>query len=87
MTKIDRVLAALATGEQLTAKQIEARFQVANPTATIHQLRTEGFAIYCNKSTNAKGEVKMKYKLGKPSRAVVAAGYATLSSMGYAPFN
>lgn len=87
MTKIDRVLEALATGEQLTAKQIQARFQVGNPSALVHQLRSEGFAIYANKSTNSKGEKRTKYKLGKPTRAVVAAGYATLSNMGYTPFN
>lgn len=87
MTKIDRVLEALATGEQLTAKQIQARFQVGNPSALVHQLRSEGFSVYANKVTNSKGETRTKYRLGSPSRAVVAAGYATLSSMGYQPFN
>jgi len=87
MTKIDRVLEAFQNGENLTAKQIQARFQVGNPSALVHQLRSEGFAIYANKSTNSKGESRIKYRLGKPTRKVVAAGYATLSSMGYQPFN
>jgi hypothetical protein len=87
MTKIDRVLEAFENGENLTAKQIQARFQVGNPSALIHQLRSEGFAIYANKSTNSKGESRIKYRLGKPVRKVVAAGYAALSSMGYQPFN
>ena len=87
MNKIDRVLYALSTGEQLTTKQIQARFDVANPTAVIHQLRTEGYPIYTNKTKNSEGESKMKYRLGTPSREVVAAGYVALSSMGYQPFN
>lgn len=86
MKKIDRVLYALSTGEQLTSKQISARFDVANPTAVIHQLRTEGYPIYTNKTKNSKGEVKMKYRLGTPTQTVIAAGYATLSNMGYQPF-
>ncbi len=87
MKKIDRVLQAFTDGEVLTSKQIQARFQVANPTAMIHTLRSEGFSIYANKTTNSKGEVKTKYKLGKPTRAVIAAGYAVFSSAGYQPFN
>lgn len=85
-TQSDRVLAALQSGEELTAKQISARFNVANPTAVIHNLRSEGFAVYANKTKNANGEVKTKYRIGKPSRKVVAAGYQMLSAMGISPF-
>ena len=85
-TQYDRVLAALQSGEELTAKQIAARFSVANPSAVIHSLRTDGFAVYGNNSTNAKGETKTKYRLGKPSRKVVAAGYQMLSALGINPF-
>jgi predicted ArsR family transcriptional regulator len=79
MTKQERVLEALQRGEQLTAKQIAARFGVANPRATISDIRYQGFAIYANRNVDTKGRVTTKYRLGRPSRALVAAGYRALS--------
>ena len=78
-TKQARVLEALQSGEQLTAKQIAARFGVKNPTATISDIRLNGFAVYANQHKDTKGRVTTKYRLGTPSRAVVAAGYKDLS--------
>ena len=79
LTKQARVLEALQSGEQLTAKQIKARFGVANPTATISDIRLSGFAIYANQHTDTKGRVSTKYRLGTPSRAVIAAGFRALA--------
>ena len=79
-TKQDRVLAALQSGQELTGKQIEARFGLGNARATVSALRMKGFAIYANESVDTKGRVKNKYRLGTPSRAVVAAGYRALAS-------
>ena len=76
----DKVLAVLKTGVALTAKQIEARFGVGNARSTVSALRMKGFAIYCNESVDTKGRVKNKYRLGTPSRAVVAAGYRALAN-------
>lgn len=78
-TKQSRVLMALQKGEQLTAKQIASRFGVKNPTATVSDLRFAGFAIYANQHTDTKGRVTTKYRLGRPSRAVIAAGYRALA--------
>ena len=79
LTKQARVLEALQSGQALTAKQIGARFGVKNPTATISDIRHSGFAIYANKHTDTKGRVTTKYRLGVPSRALVAAGYKAMS--------
>jgi hypothetical protein len=79
VTKQARVLEALTKGEELTAKQITARFGVKNPTATISELRLSGFAVYANKRTNKLGGTYTKYRLGTPSRAVVAAGFRALA--------
>ena len=80
MTKQQRLIEALQNGEQLTAKQIASRFGIANPTATVSDLRLRGgFAIYANQRTNSRGDTYTKYRLGRPSRAVVAAGYKALS--------
>jgi len=79
VTKQARLLEALQNGEQLTAKQIAARFGIANPTATVSDLRFSGFAVYANKHTDTKGRVTTKYRLGRPSREIVAAGYRALA--------
>lgn len=84
VTKTSRLLEALQRGEQLTAKQIQSRFEIANPTATVSSLRFAGFAVYANRRTNKRGETFTKYRLGRPSRAVVAAGYRALSEQGVA---
>ena len=78
-TKSQALLEALQNGEQLTAKQITHRFGIANPTASVSSLRFDGYAIYANKRTNKRGETYTKYRLGTPSRAVVAAGYRALA--------
>ena len=80
VTKQTALLEALKNGEELTAKQITARFGIANPTATVSDLRIRGgFAVYANKRTNKRGETFTKYRLGTPTRAVVAAGYRAMS--------
>jgi predicted ArsR family transcriptional regulator len=79
-TKQTRLLEALRSGEQLTAAQISHRFGIKNPTATVSDLRLRGgFAIYANQRKDSNGRVTTKYRLGTPSRAVVAAGYRALA--------
>ena len=80
MTNTDRLLEVLQNGESLTAKQISARFGIANPTATVSSLRLNGgFAVYANPHTDTKGRTTTKYRLGNASRDVVAAGYRALA--------
>lgn len=81
-TKIDRVLEAFENGVELTAKQLKNRFSVANPHDAIYQLRNKGYAIYLNARKNSKGHTINRYRLGKPTRRVVAAGIAALGIEG-----
>lgn len=79
-TKSERLIKAFESGAELTAKQITQRFGFANPTATISDLRLRsGLAIYANKRTNKLGGTYTKYRLGTPSRELVAAGYRAMS--------
>ena len=80
LTKQQALLEALQRGEELTAKQITHRFTMPNPTASVSALRFQGYAIYANKRTNSRGDTFTKYRLGRPSRAVVAAGYRALAA-------
>ena len=78
-TQTAKVAAALENGAELTAKQITSRYGVKNVRAVISKLRSEGFSIYLNKRVSSfDGESYMKYMVGTPTRAVVAAGYAAL---------
>tara|TARA_R110000782_G_scaffold168675_1_gene260741 strand:+ start:734 stop:1000 length:267 start_codon:yes stop_codon:yes gene_type:complete len=82
-TKQEKVLAALQNGEELTEKQIRSRYNVGNVRATVSALRMKGFPIYLNKRSSVFEGVKTtysKYRIGTPSRAVVAAGYRALAS-------
>jgi len=84
MSKTNKVLNAFKNGEQLTARQITSRFNVANPYDIIYNLRHDGYAIYLNEHTNSKGEVTQKYRLGTPSRKMVAAAYAVFGESVFA---
>ena len=78
-TQAQRVINVLKNGVELTAKQITARYGVKNVRAVISQLRSEGYAIYLNKRVSSfDGETYSKYRLGTPTRATVAAGFAAL---------
>jgi predicted transcriptional regulator len=79
VTKSSKLLSALRKGEELTAAQISQRFGIKNPTATVSDLRYSGFAIYANQHKDTKGRQTTKYRLGTPSREVVAAGYKALA--------
>ena len=80
LTKSERLVEALKTGEKMTAAQIKARFGIANPTATVSSLRLNGgYSIYANPAKDSKGRSVTKYRLGTPSRAVIAAGYRALA--------
>jgi predicted ArsR family transcriptional regulator len=68
----------------LTAAQIRARFGITNVGARIEELRAEGHCIYTNKKTLSDGRQITYYKLGKPTRAMVAAAHALLGGQAFA---
>ena len=72
MTK-NTVLKALKSGRQFTAGQLSGLTRGSAETAAkaIGELRSEGYAIYSNTTKNGK----TAYRLGTPSRAMVAAAY------------
>jgi len=78
-TKTGRLLAALQSGEQLTEGQIRQRFGLRNPRASVSDIRYQGFAVYANRHTDTKGRTTTKYRIGRPSRELIAAGYKAMS--------
>ena len=79
MTKSSKLLTALKAGEQLTSAQLSARFDIKNPRATVSSLRFQGYAIYANQHSDTKGRETTKYRLGRPSKELIAAGYRAMS--------
>ena len=74
------------TDQGLTANEMKNRFGVTNARALVTHLRQNGFAIYLNKTpkyTDRNGNVRKgvsRYRLGTPSRAIIAAGYKALAA-------
>ncbi len=79
-TKTERLLSFLQNGNDITATQAQSRFGIANISAVASNLRQRGYAIYANQKTLPSGNTVRMYRLGTPTRAVVAAGYALLAA-------
>jgi len=70
----------------LTPQKMQSVFGVANPSALINDLRNEGHAIYFNTRINANGEKVSFYRLGTPTKRMIAAGVRALRDHGVRAF-
>ena len=68
----------------LTVAQAQSRFGISNVGARIEELRAEGHCIYTNKKTLADGRRITYYKLGKPTKAMIATAHAILGAEAFA---
>jgi methylthioribose-1-phosphate isomerase len=84
--KVLNYLSKSGTYNTLTAQKMQSVFGVANPSATINELRNEGHAIYLNSRVNANGDKVSFYRLGKPTKRLVSAGIAAVRSQGERAF-
>jgi hypothetical protein len=66
MSKTSRLATALMSGEQLTARQIAARYSVSNPYDMVYNLRNEGANIELRARTNSKGVTNLFYTFVQP---------------------
>lgn len=78
-TKTHKLLTALQAGESLSASQAQKRFSIKNMTAEVSRIRQAGYAVYANPRKAANGVKVTEYRIGKPSRALIAAGYKALA--------
>ena len=58
-----RLLNALQSGQAFTPSQITNRFKLANPSASINDIRRMGFAVAVSTTTKRNGDVVRKYVL------------------------
>jgi biotin operon repressor len=70
----ERVLKVLESGRQFTPAQLAGLTGSSEDSIRprISELRSEGYAVYTNQTKNGK----TAYRLGTPSRKMVAAAYA-----------
>jgi len=69
LSKTQRVINAFEAGKTVTWKTLRNTFDLTSPQAMVDKLRSQGFMIYINK--DSKGT---SYRMGTPSKAIIAAG-------------
>ena len=67
--------ALVINGETLTEAAIAKRFAIANPTATISQIRQRGYAVYATPRKAGNGVQVTEYAHGQASRKMIALAY------------
>jgi hypothetical protein len=85
----EKMLAALSKTDgynTFTVAQARARFGVTNVAARIGELREEGHPIYTNTRTLANGRKISFYRLGQPTKRMVAEGIKALRAKGVSTF-
>jgi hypothetical protein len=73
LSKTQKVLNLLSNGKSITWKTLRTKFDLTSPRAMVDKLRAAGNMIYINK--NAQGT---SYRMGEPSKAIIAAGIQKL---------
>lgn len=84
MSKHSKLLNHLQAGHELTAKQITGTFGLKNAGRAVHYLRGQGHCIYANRVTLSDGSESTKYRIGKPSKRMVAIANAVLGAQAFA---
>ena len=79
LSKRQKVLNLLSKGTPVSWKSLRSKFDLGSPRALIDTLRSEGNMIYVNKT--AKGT---SYRMGQPTKAIIAAGIQKLYGTPYA---
>ena len=74
-TKTFKVFNALYNGQALTSSKAKT-MGVGNLAAGASRIRQSGYAVYSNTRTAGNGVKVTEYVMGKPSREIVALGYA-----------
>jgi hypothetical protein len=83
MSKSALLVKNLQAGKEFTAKQIGASFGFVNPYRAVEALRQQGHCIYGNKRTLSTGEQVIKFRMGSPSKKMVAITNSVLGSAAF----
>ena len=69
LSKTTKVRNLFSTGQDVSWKTLRNKFDLKSPAAMVGKLRNEGMMIYENRTS--KG---VSYRVGTPSKAIIAAG-------------
>ena len=69
LSKTEKVRNLFSKGQSVTWKTLRSKFDLTSPASMVGKLRNEGMMIYENRTS--KG---VSYRVGTPSKAIIAAG-------------
>jgi len=79
LSKTEKVRNLFNKGQSVTWKTLRTKFDLTSPASMVGKLRNEGMMIYENRTSAG-----VSYRVGTPSKAVIAAGQAALfGAQGY----
>ena len=78
-TKTFKLFNALRTGERITPAAAAKRFGIKNVSAEVSRIRQNGYAVYADQRVAGNGVKVTEYRLGTPSRKLIAAGYKAMA--------
>ena len=73
LSKKQKLLNLLSKGGNVAWTTIQSKFELESPRSMIDTLRAEGYMVYGNKVAG-----RTYYRIGAPTRAIVAAGIKAL---------
>ena len=80
LSKTEKVRNLFNQGESVTWKTLRNKFDLTSPANMVGKLRNEGVMIYENRTSAG-----VSYRVGTPSKAIIAAGITALhGTQGYA---
>ena len=71
-----KFLNAMLRGNSVTWTDAQKKFNLKSPRSVVNKLREDGHCVYINKTTKGTS-----YRIGNPSKALIAAGFAALENM------
>ena len=74
-----KFLNALLRGDSISWNEARTTFSLQRPRAVVEKLREDGHCVYVNKTTSGTS-----YRIGTPSKAIIAAGLKALDGAVYA---
>jgi predicted transcriptional regulator len=83
MSKQAKLLSHLQAGNELTAKQIKGSFGIAHPASAVRNLREKGYCVYSNSAKLADGTPTVKYRIGVPSKRMIAIVNAVVGASAF----
>ena len=74
-----KFLNAMLRGNSVTWTDAQKKYNLKSPRSVVNKLREDGHCVYINKTTKGTS-----YRIGNPSKALIAAGFAALENMNNA---